>query len=109
MKIKRTHAAFVITILLLGLAMPFCVNQAQADTQTTATLTIGDAVGGTVNQQTQTDTIGTMVITTATPTSGYSFLYWQTSWGSQIPDNPLAIIVCKDKTITPVFQQLTLT
>lgn len=76
---------------------------------TTAQVSLGASQGGSINQPGGTQTLqkGTFIVLTATPDNGYKFLYWNTSWGVQIPDNPYAIIVSDDISVTAMFQAVT--
>ncbi len=76
MKIKtRTIATFVITILLLGLAMPFCLSQVKADDQTdqiTYTVTVTQSDNGNISPDTSSYAVDSTPFFIITPDSGYS-------------------------------------
>lgn len=71
---------------------------------TTATITITNTTGGTTDpvEGTYDYDVGTTIVLTATPSSGYRFVHWSSV--QDYTDNPLTFTVDSDATFNAVFE-----
>jgi hypothetical protein len=101
---RKVITAFVLTLLILGLAVPLSIISATSEPAQTLTI---ESAHGLVEPATGIHTYeyGAIVAVTVYPFPGYEFSHWLLN-GKNVTDNPLTLTMDHNHTLQAVFNEV---